>query len=322
MTLLTTILCLLNLILFLGIYCHFSKLITINIYIFQVVIGFCIIFYHLATKTWPIDFLVLLLLQTVLLHLRYLYLLTSDVGLKFVKRLYRIVGWAVLFTLSTLYISLLPIGLNVIFMWLSLIGLSTLYTFNCYVTFTAAFYSKRQLLVEPEIFLVLGAGIFTEEVTPMLASRLDKVIQVWSKHPRASIIVSGGQGADEPISEALAMKRYLVKNGVPDTVIIMETQSTSTFQNIEQSYKVLKDNQMLSSTIVCITSHFHILRALRFGQKFGLKMEGLGSSSPLTFLHVMMERDFLALMYQYRLLLTIYFALLFFSTLLTMWLIP
>ena len=63
--------------------------------------------------------------------------------------------------------------------------------------------------------MVLGAGIFSEEVTTLLAARLDKALSVYhSQRTKPIIIVSGGQGPDEPISEALAMKRYLIAHNV------------------------------------------------------------------------------------------------------------
>ena len=83
--------------------------------------------------------------------------------------------------------------------------------------------------------MVLG-GIFTEKVTPMLAERLNRALSVYQHQTdKCKILVSGGQGPDEPISEALAMQRYLIQHGVPQSSIIMESQSTNTFENFYYS---------------------------------------------------------------------------------------
>lgn len=322
MIFLPILLCVISLIIFLAIYSNISQLIQLSVYILQVCLGFAIVLYHVITQTVPFDLIILLLVEVVLLHVKHRSLNHQPVGLRFYGRLYRIVGWAILFTAATRYISTMPVGLNVIFAWLSAIGLSALYALVCFASMVSVYYDKNTSVRPADIFLVLGAGIYTEQVTPMLAARLDKTLALWRRQPNTPIMVSGGQGPDEPIPEALAMQRYLISKGVPRELIYLESSSTSTFENIAFSQEVLAELGFLQSHIVCITSHFHIMRALRFGQKLNLKMEGIGSASPLSFLHIMLVRDFLAIMYQYRLLLTIYFAILFFSSIIAMWFIP
>ena len=140
--------------------------------------------------------------------------------------------------------------------------------------------------------------------------------------PVATMIVSGGQGPDEPIPESLAMKRYLIANGVPEQQIIMEYQSTNTFENIKNTKDLLATYIPRQAQVVCVTSQFHVLRALRFGQILNVRMTGLGSTTPYHFLEIALIRDFLGLMYQYRLLLTVYFAILFFICIISFWQIP
>lgn len=57
-----------------------------------------------------------------------------------------------------------------------------------------------------DYIIVLGSGIRSEEVPPLLKSRLDKGIEYYEKNPTAKFVVSGGQGPDEPVAEAFAMK--------------------------------------------------------------------------------------------------------------------
>ena len=81
--------------------------------------------------------------------------------------------------------------------------------------------------------VVLGAGLIGERVTPLLASRIRTGIKVYSKHPGSKLIMSGGQGADEVVSEAFAMKNYALEQGVSEEDIIMEDKSTNTEENIK-----------------------------------------------------------------------------------------
>lgn len=66
----------------------------------------------------------------------------------------------------------------------------------------------------------------------MLAARLDRALDIYQQQASATkIIVSGGQGPDEPIPEALAMQRYLIAHGVDKTDILMESHSINTYTN-------------------------------------------------------------------------------------------
>lgn len=146
----------------------------------------------------------------------------------------------------------------------------------------------------------------------MLQARLDRAIGLYhTMTPKPQFILSGGQGPDEPISEAEAMRRYLLRQGIPESAIVLETASTSTYENIQYSLRILQQRTRIQNTrTLCVTSQFHILRALRFGQQHAWPLYGVGSRTPLHFLHSAMIRDYLALMYTYRRTLTCYFGIL------------
>ncbi|UXR78083.1 MULTISPECIES: YdcF family protein [unclassified Staphylococcus] len=129
----------------------------------------------------------------------------------------------------------------------------------------------------PDTLLVLGAGIETESVSPLLQARLDAALSI--SHKDTQWIVSGGQGADEPISEALAMQRYLIQQGVSKTHILLEAQSTNTQENITYSRPLIETD----SHSIIVTSDFHLMRALRIAQQSKLPANGYGAISPLRY---------------------------------------
>ena len=88
-----------------------------------------------------------------------------------------------------------------------------------------------------DTMIVLGAKVNGTEVSKTLKLRLDKAIEYYNKHKDINIIVSGGQGNNEGITEALAMKNYLVSNGVNINNIIEENKATTTLENIMYSKK-------------------------------------------------------------------------------------
>ena len=118
--------------------------------------------------------------------------------------------------------------------------------------------------------LVLGAGIKKEKVSTSLRFRLDKAIEFNKIHSNIPIIVSGGMGKGEDITEALAMKRYLVSNGVKENNIIMEEESTNTYENFKFSKEIMENNEHNSESkenisVTLITNRFHMFRAKYIG---------------------------------------------------------
>ena len=88
------------------------------------------------------------------------------------------------------------------------------------------------------------------------------------------ILVSGGQGPDEPISEALAMQRYLIQHGFPNLVLLWNLNlqirlKTSIIQ------KVIHNLYSNSPNILCVTSQFHILRGMKFTHTNRMKVDGM-----------------------------------------------
>lgn len=117
--------------------------------------------------------------------------------------------------------------------------------------------------------IVLGCGLRGERVSVGLAKRLGKAAEYHEKNPEAMIIVSGGQGPQEDISEALAMKRYLVDKGIPEGKIIMEDKSTSTITNFRNSRAIMEDKGMDLSSVVFVTNAYHVYRGAYYAKAEG-----------------------------------------------------
>ena len=137
---------------------------------------------------------------------------------------------------------------------------------------------ERQLDV-PEAVIVLGCQVRGEEPSVMLAKRLDAAIEVLSEYPDAVCVVSGGQGSGEDISEAEAMRRYLVGRGISEARVISEDKSTSTRENIAFSAEILKEYDI--SRAVIVTSDFHQYRAGLYAKRNGLTVGHHSGKTPI-----------------------------------------
>ena len=119
--------------------------------------------------------------------------------------------------------------------------------------------------------IVLGAGLRGESLSIILRNRLDEAIEYYNENPEAYIVVSGGQGPDEDISEAEAMERYLYEQGVPLSKIIKEDKSTSTEENFRFSKAILDERLENGYSVGFITDDFHIYRAGKTAERVGFQ---------------------------------------------------
>ncbi len=132
-----------------------------------------------------------------------------------------------------------------------------------------------------EWMLVPGAGLRGDQLSLTLMERLDTAAAYWRQHPDVKIMVSGGQGPDELISEAEAMYRYLEQMGIPSTRIHQENQSTSTWENIAFS-KTAMDQAGRDSLrpLVIASSRYHLFRAIGIAEAQGVQAVGIPAAVP------------------------------------------
>ena len=136
--------------------------------------------------------------------------------------------------------------------------------------FLAAYGASDNVTFDEDAVIVLGAGIRGERVTRLLGYRLEKAVEYHEKNPDALIVVTGGQGPGEDITEALAMERYLIERGVSPDKIIKESKATSSYENLAYS-KILLDSWLAGEyKTVIITNGYHMYRAAFLAGKLGL----------------------------------------------------
>lgn len=139
-----------------------------------------------------------------------------------------------------------------------------------------AYFNKNDIS-KPAI--VLGCKVNGTNASAMLSRRLDTAAEYMTEFPDAVIIVSGGQGDTEDISEAECMKNYLTGKGFDPDRIIKEDKSENTYENIQFSKKYLDDNN-LGDDVTIITDSFHQLRASIIADDLKLKTTAISSRTP------------------------------------------
>ena len=128
-----------------------------------------------------------------------------------------------------------------------------------------------------DYIIILGAQVKGARVSNTLKKRLDTAVAYLQENPETVAIVSGGQGAGEDISEAEAMKRYLLQYGIEDKRIIKEDKSTNTNDNIRFSKELMR---AADAPVAIVTNGFHVFRAVGIAKKQGLSSaQGLSAPS-------------------------------------------
>lgn len=161
----------------------------------------------------------------------------------------------------------------------------------------ALIYNAAPITYTPKYILILGSGLIGDRVPPLLASRLDKAIQQYKKYNEEPLLItSGGQGQDELLAEGLAMKKYIVdKYGIATEKIIAEDQSTTTYENMLFSKRII-DLHSKNAKGIFVTNNFHVLRASLYARKVGLIATGRGSNTALYYVPNAFMREFVGLL--------------------------
>lgn len=168
-----------------------------------------------------------------------------------------------------------------------------------------------------DYIIIHGAGLDGPRPTPLLAGRIDKALELWNKqHQHGKFVVSGGQGADEVVSEAQAMRDYLLEKGVPAAAILMEDKSTTTWENLRYSLAVIRADRTSAAaddapaggsvtsndapadsefTTAVVTSDFHVFRCAEYAHNLGIKADGIGSHTKGWYWPTAFIREFIAI---------------------------
>lgn len=144
-------------------------------------------------------------------------------------------------------------------------------------------YRKEDTEVYVDYVVILGAGLDGDKVSKRLEKRLLKGTDYLKENENSKVIVSGGQGEDEDISEAEAMGRYLVSKGIDEDRIYYEDKSTSTVENLLYSKEILNNDLNANNPLILIvTSDYHMFRAKMVSRKLKLQSYGIASESELS----------------------------------------
>lgn len=124
----------------------------------------------------------------------------------------------------------------------------------------------------PRAMIILGCKVEESGPTQMLKDRLNTALDYLNGlDSPIPVIVSGGQGLDEPETEAAAMADYLSQAGYNEAYIYLEDNSHNTAENLGYSVALLESLSLdpAEDEILIASNGFHLTRARMLAERFG-----------------------------------------------------
>lgn len=134
---------------------------------------------------------------------------------------------------------------------------------------------------EPDVVVVLGAQVHEWGPSVLLCDRLDTALAYLEAHPDLPVVVTGGQGPDEPWTEASSMRDYLVAHGLDEGRIWLEEESHNTTQNLDFTRDLLEARgyDMDETHLLVVSNGFHLARVRMLAHRHGLDISTLAAPS-------------------------------------------
>jgi len=129
---------------------------------------------------------------------------------------------------------------------------------------------------ERDYLIVLGAAVHGDTASLSLVHRLQGVMDYMEQYPDSIAIVSGGQGKGENITEAQCMFDWLTERGIAPERIIMEDKATSTKENLEFSFEIIRNRgDEPDGNVAILSSPYHLFRAKSMCRMLGVEPAGV-----------------------------------------------
>ena len=161
-----------------------------------------------------------------------------------------------------------------------------------FLQFKISQYSHKNVPKNADYLIVLGARVKGTVPSLAFASRINAAAEYLKKNKETIVIASGGKGPGEDISEAESIRRELVDQGISEARIILEDQSTDTYENINFSKRLIPNDERLG---LVVTNNFHLYRAVSIARDKGLVVQGLPAETPWIAVPKSYSREYLAI---------------------------
>ena len=130
-----------------------------------------------------------------------------------------------------------------------------------------------------DAIIVLGAAAYDARPSPVFEERIRHGLSLYRQGYAPRLIFTGGfGGSGARFAESEVARRYALKHNIPESAILIETQSRSTRQNLEQARVLMEANGI--GKVIVVSDPMHMARAMRLSRKMGI--DAVASATPST----------------------------------------
>lgn len=143
--------------------------------------------------------------------------------------------------------------------------------FLCYFIFNGIIiyrYSSKYYEVKSDVAIVLGAGTSNGKLSPVFKERVNHSIYLYGEGIIEKILLTGGYGDGQNQSDSEIAKEYLLNQGIPNEVIIIENKSKYTIENLKESKQIMDSLGLVSALIV--SDPLHMKRSIELAKKLNI----------------------------------------------------
>ena len=130
-------------------------------------------------------------------------------------------------------------------------------------------WGARDMARPADAIVVLGAAQYAGRPSPVLKARLDHAIGLWKRGLAKRLVLTGGRGVGDTISEAAVGRRYVMKAGVADSAILLENEGRTTEASIEAVADIMEEKKL--ERAIFVSDPFHMLRLQILAKRYGVK---------------------------------------------------
>jgi uncharacterized SAM-binding protein YcdF (DUF218 family) len=131
------------------------------------------------------------------------------------------------------------------------------------------FWGARDMARPSDAIVVLGAAQYAGRPSPVLKARLDHALGLWKKGMAKRLVLTGGRGTGDTISEAAVGRRYAMRAGVADSAILLENEGRTTSESIATVAAIMSEKKL--ERAILVSDPFHMLRLQILAKRYGVK---------------------------------------------------
>lgn len=139
----------------------------------------------------------------------------------------------------------------------------------CLALLSVFLFGYRDEARDADAIVVLGAAQYDGRPSPVLKARLDHAISLYEQGLAERMIMTGGVGVGDTVSEAEVSRRYAVRHGIAAEAILIERSGLSTEASMRAVVSLMEENRL--GRAILVSDPFHMLRLRLLASQLGIR---------------------------------------------------